>query len=163
MSRIVQAVTLCGAIVLGACSGSSSPSAATVNPQDPAITAAIDSILGVLQDGAAHVDADKVLSPAAQDSSLTLVVGNVILTGFDKIHAGFKATYAGLEKQDQTVIEKRIRVLTPDVAIADVLSEGTYTDKAGWTSDPVDITTTLVFVRENGQWRIRHGHQSITR
>jgi hypothetical protein len=27
----------------------------------------------------------------------------------------------------------------------------------------VGIGTTLVFVRENGQWRIRHAHQSIVR
>ena len=86
-----------------------------------------------------------------------------MFTGIDKIREGFRQTYAGLERQNQTIIEKRIRVLSPDVAIATVIGEGTYTDKAGWTSEPVDIATTLVFVKENGQWRIRHGQQSITR
>jgi hypothetical protein len=41
------------------------------------------------------------------------------------------------------------------------VSEGTYTDKAGWTYEPVGIGITVVFVRENGQWRARHAHQSI--
>ena len=41
------------------------------------------------------------------------------------------------------------------------VSEGTYTDIAGWTSEPVGLGTTIVFVRENGQWRARHAHQSI--
>ena len=45
MSRFLRAVTLCSAIVLGACSGSSAPAA--VDPQDPAITATIDSLLMV--------------------------------------------------------------------------------------------------------------------
>ena len=152
---------LCGAVALGGCGGSSAP--ATVDPNDPVITASIDSLLGVAMDGAAHVDADKVLEPAAGTGELTLLVGNVMFTGIDKIREGFRQTYAGLERQNQTIIEKRIRVLSPDVAIATVIGEGTYTDKAGWTSEPVDIATTLVFVKENGQWRIRHGQQSITR
>ena len=42
-------------------------------------------------------------------------------------------------------------------------AEGTYTDKAGWTSDPVGIGTTIVFVKEDGQWRARHAHQSVVR
>ena len=161
MSRFLRAVTLCSAIGLGACGGTSAPAA--VDPQDPVITATIDSLLMVALEGSSTVNAERVLEPVAQTGELTLVVGNVIFTGIDKIRETFKESYAGLQKQDQTVLEKRIRVVTPDVAIATILAEGTYTDKAGWTSDPVDLTTTLVFVKENGQWRIRHGHQTVTR
>ncbi|MFI5078690.1 MAG: nuclear transport factor 2 family protein [Vicinamibacteria bacterium] len=39
--------------------------------------------------------------------------------------------------------------------------EGTYTDKAGWTSEPVGLALTIVFVRQNGVWRAVHAHQSI--
>ena len=56
-----------------------------------------------------------------------------------------------------------MRILSPDVAVVMAVGEGTYTDKAGWTSEPVGIGTTIVFVREDGQWRIRHAHQSIVR
>lgn len=163
MSRILRVAMLSGAVALGGCGGSAAPSTATVDPNDPAITATIDSLLAVALDGAARVDADRVLEPAAGTGEVTLLVGNVLLTGIEPIRARFKETYSGLERQDQKVIEKRVRVLTPDVAIATVIGEGTYTDKAGWTSEPVDIGTTLVFVKENGQWRIRHGHQSITK
>jgi len=48
-----------------------------------------------------------------------------------------------------------------DVAIVTVIADGTYTDKAGWTSEPVGIGTTLVFVRVNDEWQVRHAHQSI--
>ena len=161
MSRILRAATLLGAIALGGCGGSSAPAA--VDPNDPVITASIDSLLTIALDGSSRADADRVLEPAAGTGELTLLVGNVTFSGIDKIREAFRATYAGLERQDQQIIEKRIRVLTPDVAIATVIGEGTYTDKAGWTSEPVDIGTTLVFVKENGQWRIRHGQQSITR
>ena len=163
MSRTLRALTLCSVIVVGGCGGSSASTTATVDPSDPAITATIDSLLNVALDGASRADADRVLEPAGGTGEVTLLLGNVVLTGIDSIRSRFRATYSGIEKQDQKVIEKRIRVLTPDVAIATVVSEGTYTDKAGWTSEPVDIGTTMVFVKENGQWRIRHGHQSITK
>ncbi|MCL7982681.1 MAG: nuclear transport factor 2 family protein, partial [marine benthic group bacterium] len=61
------------------------------------------------------------------------------------------------------ILEKRIRLLSPDIAVLTAVSEGTYTDKAGWTSEPVGIGHTIIFVRENGTWRARHVHQSIAR
>jgi uncharacterized protein (TIGR02246 family) len=129
------------------------------NPDDPAVMAVIDSLTQTAMAGAASVDADKVLSIAAND--LTFVTGDVLLSGLEPIKARFRTTYSGLRKQQQTVIEKRVRLLTPDVALVIAVAEGTYTDKAGWTSPPVGIGTTIVFVRENGVWRARHAHQSI--
>lgn len=129
------------------------------DPNDPKITATIDSLLQGAMAGAANVDADKVLSMAQSD--LTFITGDVLLTGLDPIRAQFKKTYSNLVRQQQTVTEKRVRVLSPDVAIVLVVGEGTYTDKAGWTSPPVGIGTTIVFVRSNGQWRAVHAHQSI--
>jgi hypothetical protein len=54
-----------------------------------------------------------------------------------------------------------VRLLSPDVAVVMAVGEGTYTDKAGWTSAPVGMGTTIIFLRENGVWRARHAHQSI--
>ena len=159
MLRAFSAVMVVVAVVLTGCR----PSAGTVDPNDPVITATIDSLLQVVMAGAAAADADRVLAPAAGEGELTFVTGDVILTGLEPIRERFRATYAGLQRQDQTVIEKRIRVLSPDVAIAFAVAEGTYTDKAGWTSEPVGIGTTIVFVKENGEWRIRHAHQSIAK
>ena len=139
------------------------PSAGTVDPNDPAITAVIDSLLNVVMDGAARVDADRVLEPADGAGDLTFVTEDVILTGLESIREQFRATYSGLLRQDQTLLEKRIRVLSPDVALAIIVAEGTYTDKAGWTSEPVGIGTTVVFIKENGRWQIQHAHQSITK
>jgi uncharacterized protein (TIGR02246 family) len=159
MLRAFNAVLVAVAVALTGCR----PSAGTVDPNDPAITAIIDSLVQVAMDGAAAVDADRVLAPAAGEGELTFVTGDVVLTGFEPIRERFRSTYAGLLRQDNTLIEKRIRVLSPDVAIAFAVAEGTYTDKAGWTSEPVGIGTTLVFVKENGEWRLRHAHQSIAK
>jgi uncharacterized protein (TIGR02246 family) len=112
-------------------------------------------------DGAAHADADKVLSIAEGPGELTLVTGDMLLRGLEPIKTQFRKTYSGIQSQSQTVGEKRVRLLSPDVAVLTAVGEGTYTDKAGWTSPPVGLGLTIVFVRENGVWRARHVHQSI--
>ena len=154
MPRIPRTLMLATCLlVLAACG------APRFNPDDPAVTAVLDSLAQTAMEGAAAVDADKVLSIAAND--LTFVTGDVLLSGLEPIKARFHTTYSGLLRQQQTVIEKRVRILSPDVALVIVVAEGTYTDKAGWTSPPVGLGTTVVFVRENGVWRARHAHQSV--
>lgn len=129
------------------------------DPNDPAAVAAIDSIVQSMMAGAREVNAAQVLSGAAPD--ITFITGDIMLAGLETLRARFDETYAGLTGQDQTLLDSRIRLVSPDVALVTAVAEGTYTDRAGWTSDPVGIGTTLVFVRENGTWRVRHAHQSI--
>jgi len=134
---------------------------AAFDPDDPRIAAEIESQLQAAMAGAAAVDADRVLANAGSGGDLTFITGDVMLSGLETIRARFEETYAGLAKQDQTIREKRVRILSPDVALVMAVGEGTYTDKAGWTSEPVGIGLTIVFVREDGAWRSRHAHQSI--
>ena len=154
--RILMLAAIAGAALLSACSQS-----ADFDPNDPAVIAAIDSIVAEAMEGSRNVDADRVLAMAEGEGELTFITGDVMLSGLETIRSAFRDTYAGLQKQDQTMIEKRVRILSPDVAIVIAVSEGTYTDLAGWTSEPVGMGHTIVFVRENGQWRARHAHQSI--
>lgn len=156
MVKVSAALATAGCLLgLAACR----PSA--FNPDDPSIVAAIDSVLQSAMAGAAAVDADKVLSIAEGNGELTFLTGDVLLTGIEPIREQFRSTYSGLLRQDQSISQKRVRLLGPGVAVLMFVGEGTYTDKAGWTSPPVGIGTTLVFVREDGQWRVRHAHQSI--
>ncbi len=135
---------------------------ADFDPDDPTIVAAIDSILVETMEGARDVDADRVLAMAEGDGELTFITGDVMVSGLELLRESFRATYAGLESQGMELIEKRIRILSPDVAVVLAISEGDYTDKDGWTSEPIQIGHTIVFVRESGQWRARHAHQSFT-
>lgn len=131
------------------------------DPNDPQVAAAIDSILNAAMDGAAHVDADKVLAIAGGDTALTFITGDVMVSGLPNIRKQFQKTYATLASQHQTIDQKRVRLIAPDVAIVMATSEGTYTMKSGWTSQPVGIGTTIVFVRDHGAWHAVHAHQSI--
>ncbi len=154
--RLAILATLSGAAFLAACQ-----QPVDFDPNDPETIAAIEAVLVEAMDGARTVDADRVLAAAEGEGELTLITGDVMLGGVDYIREKFRETYAGLEGQDQTVLASQVRVLSPDVAIVIATSEGTYTDKAGWTSEPVGMGHTLVLVRETGEWKIRHVHQSI--
>ena len=155
--RLQAACSIGAILLLTSCQTSS------FNPEDPEIIAAIDSVLQSTMAGAAAADVDQVLAAAEGEGELTFITGEVMLSGIETIRARFEDTYAAIQSQHQDVVEKRVRILSPDVALVLAIGEGTYTDNAGWTSEPVGIGTTLVFVRENGQWRIRHAHQSIVR
>jgi len=86
-----------------------------------------------------------------------------MLTGYDNILPRFEDTYSMLQKQTSQIIQKRVRVLAPDVVVVSAITEGTYTDKAGYTSDPVGLGSTIIFVRRNGEWRAVLFHQSVAK
>jgi uncharacterized protein (TIGR02246 family) len=157
MMRLLTACSVGAVLLLTSCR------TASFDPEDPEILSAIDSVMQSVMAGAAAANADQVLAAAEGEGELTFITGEVMLSGIDTVRARFEDTYAAIQSQHQDILEKRVRILSPDVALVLAVGEGTYTDKAGWTSDPVGIGTTLVFVRENGQWRIRHAHQSIVR
>ena len=158
--RVFLPAVITGAVLLASCSQTQT---ADFNPEDPAVIAAIDSIVQVTIEGSRDADADRVLAMAEGADDFTFITGDLMLTGLETIRQDFEDTYAGVASQTQTVLQKRIRLLSPDVAVVTAVSEGTYTDKAGWTSELVGMGYTIIFVRENGEWRARHAHQSIAR
>jgi uncharacterized protein (TIGR02246 family) len=148
------ALWIVGAVLLVGCQDSP-----TFNPEDPAVIAAIESELQSMMKSAAEADAEQLL--AVFDDDTTFVTGDVMLSGIDDIRERFTDTYSGVASQRHAILEKRVRILSPDVALVMATGEGTYTDKAGWTSEPVGLAVTTVFVRKNGVWRGVHAHQSI--
>lgn len=139
------------------------PKPATFDPADPAVTAQIEAALKQAMDGAAVADAEKALAVTTKDESFTFLTGDVMLVGYDAALPRFKETYAMLQKQDTEITSSRVRLLSPDVALVIAVGEGTYTDTAGFTSEPVGLGATLVFVRRNGEWQAVHFHQSIAK
>ena len=135
--------------------------AAAVNPNDPEIVAAVETILDKAVGAAGAIDPEGALSATTKDDTFTFITEDTMLLGYDEALAAFRTTYALLQKQTNQIIEKRTRVLSPDVVLVSAVWEGTYTDKAGFTSPPVGFATTAVFVRREGQWRAIHYHQSV--
>jgi uncharacterized protein (TIGR02246 family) len=139
------------------------PQPVAVNPSDSEIVAAVEAVLDRTVAAAAATDAEGVLSASTKDDTFTFITGDTMLTGYDEALAAFRTTYALLQKQTNQIIEKRTHVLSPDVVLVSAVSEGTYTDKAGFTSPPVGLGSTAVFVRRGGEWRVIHYHQSAAK
>jgi uncharacterized protein (TIGR02246 family) len=161
MMRTFTLTLVAGTLMLTACAPQ--PTSNEFDPDDPQVLAAIDSIVGISLEGVRTVDTDKVLLMASETGDFTFVTGDLMLSGLETLREDFEDTYSGLESQAQEILEKRVRLLAPDVAVLTAVSEGTYTDKAGWTSEPIGMGHTIIFVRENGTWRARHVHQSIAK
>jgi uncharacterized protein (TIGR02246 family) len=134
-----------------------------VNPNDPEMVAAVEAILDKAVAAAAATDAEGVLSATTRDDTFTFITGDRMLRGYDESLAAFRKTYALLQGQTNQIVEKRTRVLSPDVVLVSAVSEGTYTDKAGFTSPPVGLGSTAVFVRHGEEWRVIHFHQSVAK
>ena len=123
----------------------------------------MEAILDQAVTAAALVVAERVLSVTTMDDDFTFITGDTMIVGYDQALEAFRETYALLQGQTTEVIESRARVLSPNVVLVSAVSEGTYTDNAGFTSDPVGLGSTLVFVRRDGQWRVIHFHQSVAK
>lgn len=142
----------------------SQPSAVSpVSTNNPQIEAEVDAILDKVAASAALTDAEGVLATSTKDDTYTFITGDTMLTGYDNAIAAFRETYALLQGQTNQVLQKRTRVLSPDVVLVSTISEGTYTDKAGHMSSPVGLGTTAVFVRRGDDWRVVHYHQSVAK
>src|SRR5262245_30657330 len=141
-SRLIRLSIL---VVLALCAGCRSQPA-TVNPNDPEIVAAVEAILDKAVAAAGAVNAEGVLSASTRDATFTFITADRMLTGYDDTLAAFRRTYALLQGQTTQIIERHTRVLSPDVVLVSAVSEGTYTDKAGFTSAPVGMGSTAVFV-----------------
>ena len=150
---------LAAALALAACQAKP----AAFNPDDPAVVAAVDSIMDDAMQGAAAADADRVMRIAEGPGEFSFITGDVMLQGDSAIRERFRATYRGIASQQHTVTSRKARLLAPDVAIFTAVGEGTYTDNAGWTSPPVGLGLTVLFVRDpaSGRWQAQHAHQSI--
>ena len=131
------------------------------NPEDPAVTAALDSAVGLARAGADEVDADRTLAPLNAEDDLTFMTGDVLIAGRAEILKAFRSTYAEIKAQRHVPLARRVRLLTPDVAIYSAIARGTFQELTGEVSDPVGLGTTAIFIRRDGVWRLAHFHQSV--
>lgn len=160
--RIVLTTLVAASLVLASCSA---PAPAALppafNPDDPAVTAALDSAVALARAGADAVDAEAALAPLNAVDDLSFMAGDILLAGKDEVLKAFRNTYAGIKAQRHVPVARRVRLLTPDVAIYSAIGRGTFQDLSGDISDPVGLGTTAIFIRRDGVWRLAHFHQSV--
>ncbi|HET6278113.1 MAG TPA: nuclear transport factor 2 family protein [Candidatus Polarisedimenticolia bacterium] len=161
--RIELATLTLSVLVLASCSAPA-PAAAPAeafNPEDPAVTATLDSMVALARDGANAADADRALAALNAVEDFTFMSGKLILTGKEHILGAFRDTYAQVHRQAYAPIGHKVQLIAPDVAIYSALGRGSFQDKDGNVSDPVHIGASMVFMRRDGVWRAVHLHQTV--
>ena len=156
-SRLRRSLVLAALVMAAACRSQT----VAVEPNEAETVATVEALFDKMMAAASAGDADGVLAASTKDATFTFITDDTVLKGYDESLGAFRTTYALLDGQTQQIIEKRTRVLSPDVVLVSAVSEGTYTDKAGITSPPVGLGSTAVFVRRDGEWRLIHFHQSV--
>ena len=152
---------LAGALTLALAGCGAQSENAAFNPTDPVELAAIDSVMQATIEGARTANADLVLKPAEGPAEFTFITGDVMLSDVNLLREKFRASYAHVKRQDQEILDRRVRLITPNVALYTFVGEGTYTTEAGFTSEPVGMGVTIVLVKHDGKWQAQHAHQSI--
>lgn len=164
MTSIKFSALIPAMLVLASCGrGAPAPAAAppAFNPDDPAVMAALDSVVALSRAGADAVNADQALEPLNAEDNVSFMTGDLLITGKDEILKAFKQTYSTIKAQRHVPVGRRVRLLTPDVALYSAIGRGTYQDLSGKISEPVGLGTTAIFVRRDGVWRLAHFHQSV--
>jgi uncharacterized protein (TIGR02246 family) len=153
-------------LILASCKAPAAEPAATqpaFNPDDPAVVAALDSAVALARAGADAVNADQALAPLHAEDDMTFLTGDVLIAGKEEVLKAFRDTYSSIKAQRHAPVARRVRLLTPDVALYTGVARGAYEDLSGKVSDPVGLGSTGVFVRKDGVWRLAHFHQSVAR
>jgi uncharacterized protein (TIGR02246 family) len=161
--RIEHSFLLAAALVAASCNtpAPAAAPAAEFNPDDPAVTAALDSAVAMARAGADAVDAAATLAPLNAEDNLTFMAGDILIAGKAEVLKAFRDTYAQIKAQRHAPVARTVRLLTPDVAIYSAVGRGTFQDLSGEISDPVGLGSTAIFVRRDGTWRLAHFHQSV--
>ena len=162
----IELQVLVAALILSSCKGSApAPVAAepVFNPDDPGVTAVLDSMVSLARAGADAVDADQTMSPLNAEENLSFLTGDVLIAGKEEILKAFRDTYAQIKAQRHVPVARRVRLLAPDVAVYVAVGKGTFQDLSGDISEPVGLGTTAIFIKRDGVWRLAHFHQSVAR
>lgn len=163
MTCIERLALVAGLLVLASCGSAPAPAAPppAFNPDDPAVTAALDSVVALARAGADAVNAEQTLAPLNAEADMTFLTGDVLIAGKDEILKAFQRTYATIKAQRHAPVARRVRLLAPDVALYSSVAKGTYQDLSGKISEPVGLGSTAIFVRRDGVWHLAHFHQSV--
>src|SRR5262245_7418334 len=141
---------LASALFLTACNASApAPAAAppAFNAEDPAVIAVLDSMVSLARAGADAVNADETMRPRSAEDNLTFMTGDVLLAGKEEILKAFRDTYAQIKAQRHVPVARRVRLLTPDIALYTAVGKGAFQDLSGEISKPVGLGTTAIFIK----------------
>ena len=134
-----------------------SMSEAATNRVRSEVQAAVDSIVAASR----AADVDGCLARISTSPGSRFADGETVYDSLEAQRAIYKDVFARIRSQDLELDRQEIHVLSPDLAAYTGRGSFTSTYKTGETTPRRAFAWTFLWGREDGRWRIVHGHQSL--
>jgi uncharacterized protein (TIGR02246 family) len=109
-----------------------------------------------------QADFDRVAALVSRDDPFNLgyIDNGVFLFDFETMESRFRPGFARLQSQDMEINDMRIAILAPDVAVITWHGQISANHKDGQTFERA-LALTYVLVKDGGDWKFVHMHQSF--
>ena len=156
MRHLVVCCTIVGVLV--GCSPSSQPGTGTGDAM--ASASAIQAIARSFAEAAKARDVNQIAPSFSKNPDFTWAGdGQLMLVSSDTLMSYYRAAYRAYRSMDFVWDTMQVAMLSPDVGVLSGAAHFTVTDTSGQTVKQ-GAAVTYVFVREDGQWKLRQGHAS---
>jgi uncharacterized protein (TIGR02246 family) len=125
------------------------------------IEAEVSAANAELHDTWSAVDFDRAMSPLYDSPNAAWGFQGEIDFGREAIAAKWRPYFETLSSQSLTVTESRVSVLAPTVVCINEIITATATDTAGVAGPEQIYAVTTVWVRDDGEWKVHTGHESL--
>lgn len=129
--------------------------------QKAEIAAEVDSVASDWWAAWAAVEFDRGMSfiDAGPEATWTGDGGTVYTVA--EMDRAWRPFFTQLQRQDLTFTDSRTVVLAPDIALTIRAVTFVATDTAGNTRPEFSSVETVVWVKQNGEWKVLLGHESL--
>ncbi len=126
-----------------------------------AIKGAVSALQAEFWDAWRAGDFERAVTYYWNSPELTIAIDGRIEHGYEEIVAGARPGYAYVTSMDITLLSSETLVLAPDVACT--MEHGTFTATLtnGMTTPAQTYAFTAIWVRDDGEWKIRVMHESF--
>jgi uncharacterized protein (TIGR02246 family) len=121
------------------------------------VQAAVDALAA----SARAADLEGCLASLSTSSGSRFADGETVYESLAAQRAAYRDAFARMRSQDLLIDGQDILVLSPELAAYTGRGSFTSTCKTGETTPRRAFAWTFLWSRENGRWKIIHGHQSL--
>lgn len=158
--RLPILLTMALAVILSACQSTSQE---LTEQQKANLAAEVDAVASSWWAAWAAVDLETGMSFVSHAPEASFTNNEITLYGVDAIRADWTNWESGLREQDIDFTDSYTIVLSPNIAYTIRKYAVVATRADGSITPELTGVETLVWVKENGDWKMRHGHEASLR
>ena len=156
MKKVICLIAVLSIVVL--MGANEQPCCATKNAQCDAVEKAILDVHDQLIAAAEKLDAETMFSYILENDKGAIIQDGRLMTRQESLDQ-VKRVFAGTDSLKYTFKQRNVKMLSPTIAL--MTATGTSTSEMSSPSFTTTFANTTVFVLQDKEWKIIHGHHSI--